>query len=529
MKRIKAMVIAMIMAAALLSTSIPAFAFSENESRSVQNFFIDTQLLKGDGTSYGLEKTASRLEGIIILIRLMGKEAEAQGMQDLPCQFTDVPVWAKGYVNYAFSENISKGVSDTRFGVYDRMTAYQYNTLLLRVLGYDDSQGDFQWDDSVDKAEELSILPEEMAEFYTRSGAYTKGDLMETSFCYLEANYKDQERSLIDMLVETGVITKDLAGKYGIGIEGWRSITTGFAEDDYLSFELTGNELTITGTSEDENKTYLLVQVNNVETGVKRADAVGRMDSDSRYDVSLSLGRLPVGEYYVDVYGNDERYDYYTSIVLSGVILKKTDSDLYFEAAPVFGQNLRIHDGNERNELDQQMTSSTKSTAEFTEAVNSLAEEITAGIEDDYEKVQAIHDWIAGEIYYDKDYLNGKTKRTNINSIAVLNNKYAVCSGYSNLLHDLLVASGIPDRQVIGFALGVTSDGGWDDMDLKEIEPNHVWNEAYVDGRWVIIDATWDSSNKYEGGTFTEGEGVSQLYFDVSVPFLSNSHMSMIP
>jgi len=519
----------MVIIAAMPAASISAYAFSENESRSVQNFFIDAELLKGDGTSYGLEKTASRLEGVVILIRLMGKEAEAQGMKDLPCQFTDVPEWAKGYVNYSYSGNISKGISDTRFGVNDRMTASQYNTLLLRALGYDDSLGDFRWDDSVDKAEELSILPEDMAQAYARSGAYTKGDLMETSFCYLEAKYKDQERKLIDMLMETGVISEDLAGQYGLAVEGWRSVTTGFAEDDYLDFRLSGNELTITGTSEDKNKTYLLVQINNVDTGVKRADTVGRINGDGQYDISLSAGRLPEGEYYVDVYGNDERYHYYTSIVLSSVILKKTDSDLYFEASPVYGRNLRIHNGNERSALDGKFTSSTASTEEFSSAITDLAKGITAGIEDDYEKLQAIHDWVAKEIYYDKDFLNGKTKRTNINSIAVLNKKYAVCSGYSNLLHDLLVASGIPDRQVIGYALGVTSESGWDELDLRKIEPNHVWNEAYVDGRWIILDATWDSSNKYEGGTFTEGDGVSQLYFDVSVPFLSNTHMTMIP
>jgi len=529
MKKIRKIVAVTIVIAALVTTSVPVFAFSQNESRSVENFFIDAQLLKGDGTSYGLEKTASRLEGIIILLRLMGKEAEAQTMNSLPCPFKDVPDWAKGYVNYAYSENISKGVSDTRFGVSDKMTVDQYNTLLLRVLGYDDSQGDFRWDDSVDKAEELSILPGDMAEAYTRSGAYTKGDLMETSFCYLEANYKDQDRTLIDMLAENDVISDELAEKYGVGIEGWKSITTGFDDDDYLNFQINDNSLTITGTSEDKNKTYLLVQVNDIDTEVKKADAVGRIDSDGQYEIDLSLGRLPEGEYYVDVYGNDERYNYYTSVVLSSVILKKTDTGLYFEASPAYGQNLRIHNGNQLEDPDYEMTASTRSAQEFVTAISDLSEEITSGISGDYEKMQAIHDWVAEEIYYDKDFLNGKTKRTNINSIAVLNNKYAVCSGYANLTNDLLSAAGIPSRQVIGYALGVTSDGGWADIDLQEIEPNHVWNEVYIDGRWIILDATWDSSNDYEGEKFTEGEGVSQLYFDVSMPFFSNTHKAIMP
>jgi transglutaminase/protease-like cytokinesis protein 3 len=65
-------------------------------------------------------------------------------------------------------------------------------------------------------------------------------------------------------------------------------------------------------------------------------------------------------------------------------------------------------------------------------------------------------------------------------------------------------------------------------VDLRKGEPNHVWNEAYVDGRWVIVDTTWDSANKYENGNFYDGH-MSMLFFDVSVPFLSNTHRIIMP
>lgn len=529
MKKFKVSIAFALVIAVLLSTSMPVAAFSKNESRSVQSFFVEAKLLKGDGTGFGLEKTANRLEGIIILLRLMGKEADAQAMKDLPCRFTDVPDWAKGYVNYAYAENISKGVSDTLFGVSNKMTAYQYNTLLLRVIGYDDSQGDFRWDDSVDKAEELSILPGDMARAYTRSGNYTKGDLLETSFCYLEANYKNRKQNLIGILIEYGVISDVLAEKYGLDVEGWDSFTTGFGQEDYLRFRMNEETLNITGTSGDKNKTYLLVRVVDIDTEAKKTDAIGRIDGNGRYNIKLSLGSLPVGEYYVDVYGNDERYNYYDSSILSSIILIKTKGNLYFDAAPVYGENLRIYNGNQREKSDYEMTPNTRSAGEAVTAITRLAEEITDGITDDYKKLQAIHDWVAEEIYYDKDYLNGKTKQTNINSISVLNNKYAVCSGYANLTNDLLAAVGIPSRQVIGYALGITSEGSWEDLDFRSMQPNHVWNEAYIDGRWIIVDATWDSTNDYEGGVFYDGEGISQLYFDVTIPFFSNTHRAMLP
>lgn len=526
MKKIKATITAAIVIAALLATSMPVFAFSQNESRSVANFFIETQILKGDGSSYGFEKTPTRMEGVIILIRLLGKEAEAQQLQNLPCRFLDVPAWAIGYANYAYAENISKGVSDTLFGTNDLMTAQQYNTLLLRTIGYDDSQGDFRWNNAVDKAYDLEILAVDLAQQYESRTKYTKRDLMETSFSYLEAEFKGATGTLIGSLIDSGAVSGDLAEDYGLAVDKWDSITTNIDEDEYTTFDLDDDVIYVSGQTTDDNKKYILAMVKNKETDVKKTDKVVAADPNGEYDLALSLGSLSKGEYYVDLYANDERYNYYKSFILSSVIVKVTENDTFFITSPVYGQNLRIYKGNEVEEQDNALTLETRLSQLSTGTVKDLAAEITDGITGDYEKVQAIHDWVADNLYYDQDFFNGKTESTNIDTISVLKNRFAVCSGYANLTKDLISASGIPCKQVVGFALGITTEGGWEDVNLSTVSPNHVWNEAYVDGRWIIIDATWDSNNKYEGGKFTDGEAASRLYFDVSMQFLSNTHMS---
>lgn len=527
MKKIKVLITATIIMTTVLASSIPAFAFTANETRSMDNFFIEAKLLKGDGGSYGLENTASRLEGIIILIRMMGKEADAQAMKDLPCQFVDVPDWAKGYVNYAFAENISKGVSATRFGVSDKMTVYQYNALLLRVLGYDDAIGDFKWTDSVEKALELSILPDDFALKYTLSDAiFTKGALMETAFCYLQANRKDQEQTLVDQLIENGVISEDLAEDYGLSVEKWYRISTGSGENEYYRFDIKDNMLTVSGRSDDDEKEWLLLRINNKETGTNRVEETDRRNDDGQYDFPVSVASLPKGEYYVNLYGNNEKYHTYYGIINNTLILKSTGSDVYFVPSPVYATNLRIFKGNDVAPEDEAIMLVTRADKETLNRIKTLAAEITKDSGTDYEKALAIHDWIADYVYYDQAFLNDETNETNIWSKDVLDNRYAVCSGYSNLTKDLLSAAGIPSKVVYGYALGVSEDGGWEDVDLNRRIPNHAWNEAYVDGRWMIIDTTWDSNNSYEDGKFIEGE-VSHLYFNTSVEFLSTSHRSL--
>ena len=514
-----------IVVAILLTSAVPAFAFSENESRTVENFFVDSKLLKGDGNGYGLESATTRMEGTIILIRLLGKESEAQQMQSLPCRFTDVPKWAVGYANYAYSTNITKGISDTLFGTNALMTAQQFNTLLLRVIGYDDSQGDFKWNDAVGKANELGILPEDNTQAYEYKTVYTKRDLIETSFYYLEAPYKDQDITMIDQMVDTGVVSADLAEEYGLTEVKWNSITTNIDQEDYLNFKVVGDILTITGFNDDPDKNWIYVEINNQNTGKKKVEKFGQKQS-SGYDFTVPLGGLDRGEYYIDLYQNNKRYGQYQSFILSSLTLKVSGDDYYFPSSPAYGQNIRVYKGNQVENIDASLDLMTRADKESIRIINDQAAEITADCTSDYEKIKAIHDWVAENIYYDREYADEKKKTTNITSVSVLEGRYAVCSGYTSLTKDLITACGIPCKQVYGFALGISEDD-WDNVDLSKVSPNHVWNEAYVDGRWIIIDTTWDSSNEYAGGKFTEGDGVSQLYFDVTMPFFSNTHKSM--
>jgi len=528
MKKIKRITVVTILIAALLGSSVSSFAFSENESRSVENFFIEAQLLKGDGSGYGLDKPTTRMEGIIILIRLLGEEAEAQKLQASPCRFLDVPNWAAGYANYADERGISKGVSADRFGTNDLMTAQQFHTLLLRVIGYDDASGDFRWDNAVDKAENLGILSRELADRYEDHYTYMKRDLIETSFSFLMAQYKDGDATLIGNLVDSGVISYELAEEYGLVVEGWDSISTNLSEDESYTFELEDNVLTITGRSDDEDKQWLLALISNKETGAEKTEKTFKRDSDGEYEFSISVNNLPKGEYFVDLYANDEKYNRYTSFILSSLILKVTSGDSYFVPAPIYGENLRFFKGNQVDARDEFMTLMTRADRNAIDRIKELSAEITKDCGTDYEKILAIHDWVADYVYYDKDFLTGKKDSTNLSSISVLDNRYAVCSGYSSLTKDLITAAGIPCKLIVGYALGIDSDeDDWGDVNLRRLEPNHAWNEAYADGRWIILDTTWDSSNTYEGGSFDKGDGVSHIYFDSTLKFYSNSHKTM--
>ena len=159
--------------------------------------------------------------------------------------------------------------------------------------------------------------------------------------------------------------------------------------------------------------------------------------------------------------------------------------------------------------------------------IKALAEKITKNKTGNYNRVLAIHDWVAENLYYDKDALNsGKYRYERYDVLSMLDNRRTVCRGYSKLAVTLLRAIDIPAIDVECFALGESSDGDWNDNNNLTAEANHVITFALASNRWIIMDPTWDSVNEYRYGEYiekTEG-GASHNYFDATIAFFSYTH-----
>lgn len=150
-----------------------------------------------------------------------------------------------------------------------------------------------------------------------------------------------------------------------------------------------------------------------------------------------------------------------------------------------------------------------------------LANTITKDARSDYDKLLKISDWVADNIYYNWDgYLSGVYGATD--AYGTFQSKKSVCQGYAELTRELLRALGIPARLVSGYALGVGTDGE-DWAAVNHTQSNHAWNEVFVDNRWIIVDTTWNSTNKYQNKVFTKGI-IGHRYFDPSLEVFSNTH-----
>jgi len=196
MKRAIAVLVALVMVLSL----VPAALAASNEATQAADALHSMGLFQGKGTNadgtpvYALDDTTSRSEAVTMLVRLLGKEAEAKaGTWNIP--FTDVDSWAVPYVGYAYANGLTKGTSETTFGGNSLVSATQYITFVLRALGYD-SNKDFQWDKAWELSDKIGFTKGQ----YKATSSFLRGDVAIVSNNALSAKMKGSDKSLLNTL-----------------------------------------------------------------------------------------------------------------------------------------------------------------------------------------------------------------------------------------------------------------------------------------------------------------------------------------
>lgn len=198
-RRLLSLLLALLMLASLAPAALAADTPSTEAAQAAQTLY-DLGLFKGTGTNpdgtpiFALEKTPTRNQALIMLIRLLGKEDEAlNGSWSIP--FTDVSEGMTPYVGYAYTNGLTAGTTATTFGGSKTIKANQYVTFLLRALGYTSGE-DFTVSQALDFSDSLCLTFGE----YTPASAFTRGDVAILSLRALSQNLKAGSSTLANRL-----------------------------------------------------------------------------------------------------------------------------------------------------------------------------------------------------------------------------------------------------------------------------------------------------------------------------------------
>ena len=439
------------MAALIIMIQFTSLDASASTAQADAEYLDALGLIRGTGLGYDLDAKVTRLQGAVMVVRLLGMEEEALAY-DYSHPFGDVPAWGSPYVGYMYSQGLTKGKGDGLFGSYDLLTEAQYMTFLLRILGYSDSEGDFKWYGALDKARSIGMVT---SSSLTTEGEFLRSHMMGYTVDCLETRLKDEKILLYTYLQDKGKLSAvaDTAGMI-------------------YAYE--------TGSYSKSPMTAKAMQW-NLEL------MMFRMDDSEVFDIS----RLGVTDYSVmmaDAMANAGEIPGYGSVT-SGYRMTR------------FGDELTVT-------IDYKVTAQ-----EIFSVRNRIRSLVDGLIEPDMTPIERellIHDYIVNHVAYDTRSIVPDSAYT---LVGALNEGKAVCQGYAEAFQLMAYYGGLHSRMVFGEAASGTGtishawnlveiegsyyhlDTTWDDPVMTSGEA--VLSYAYfnLDDEAMSRDHYWDRSS----------------------------------
>lgn len=153
----KTRILSLLCALVLVLGMIPSAMALEGETTRTADTLATLGLVQGNGTDYALDAPATRAHAAVLLVRLAGAEQAAKN--DLWISgFRDVPAWAHTPITYAAHQGWITGVTTLDFKPNNTITANAWCTMLLRMLGYSDKDGDFAVSDAASFARRIGLV-----------------------------------------------------------------------------------------------------------------------------------------------------------------------------------------------------------------------------------------------------------------------------------------------------------------------------------------------------------------------------------
>lgn len=197
-------VIALILAILMLPICASASTYADK--------LYELGLFKGTENGYELESPLTREQSAVMLVRLNCEEENVL-KDDFDEVFVDVKStkWSFPYVMYCYEKEITKGTGNNTFTPESDVTAEEYITLVLRMLGYTESAPETAFDDAI----EYMLISSDDVKSLKKSDKFTREQMVYITYRSLQTKtYKGV--LFADVLADKGAITKKEAAEFDI-------------------------------------------------------------------------------------------------------------------------------------------------------------------------------------------------------------------------------------------------------------------------------------------------------------------------
>lgn len=238
---------------AATAAMLTASAFAANYTNCADSLH-EMGLFQGTQNGYDLDRTPTRAEAAVMLVRLLGKEDEAKALT-YTAPFTDLKGWEKPYVQYLYSNGLANGTNRTTFNPTGKCTAQMYAVFLLRALGYSDT-ADFSYANAIETAREQGIYDTGIINVQN----FLRDDAAAASYTVLSVSPKNSEGTLLDQLVSENAITEADAKRYQSLFSSYAQYREATAGMDALLHYSVNSEFASPAAVTHDGKTVMQVQ-----------------------------------------------------------------------------------------------------------------------------------------------------------------------------------------------------------------------------------------------------------------------------
>jgi len=167
-------------------------------------------LFRGSATGYGsgfdLEVPPTRLQALIMFIRVLGEEEEALAWNGTQ-PFLDIHEGTQAfhYVGYAYEKGYTNGYTKTEFRPAGAVNAWQYSEFMLRAMGYS-SAANTNIGDALTRAQDAGMLTQGEGA-YLQAETFLRAELVYISYCALQTYLPDSSLTLADQLQMKGIFS----------------------------------------------------------------------------------------------------------------------------------------------------------------------------------------------------------------------------------------------------------------------------------------------------------------------------------
>lgn len=119
----------------------------------------------------------------------------------------------------------------------------------------------------------------------------------------------------------------------------------------------------------------------------------------------------------------------------------------------------------------------------------SKAKSLVSGMTSDEDKIKAIYKFVVYNINYNSNKVDSVSSGYIPNIDSTYGSQSGICYDFSAIFAGMLRSVGVPTKLVMGTSSNVSG--------------YHAWNEVYINGKWNIIDTSYDSQARKANIAFT--------------------------